>query len=193
MRPLALQSSIPRFLAAAVVAVWILVGDWASMAQVAPTEAPRFAILDVQQVLRESTAVKGLNSEIERRRNEYQGELRKEEESLRSADQELSRQRTVLSAEAFAQKRKELELRVGTLQREVQERKRMLDQGFSKGLSQVQAELADIARTIATEMELDLILSKATVVIVKPELEITAEVSKRLNQRLPAVAVDFAQ
>jgi len=162
-------------------------------ASAAPGDAPRFAILDVQQVLRESTAVKGLNIEIEKRRNEYQNELREQEESLRDADQELARQRTILSAEAFAQKRKELERRVGTLQREVQERKRALDQGFTKGLAQVQAELAEIAKAIAQEMELDLILSKATVVVVKPELEITDEASKRLNQRLPAVAVDFSR
>jgi len=162
-------------------------------ASAASGDAPRFAILDVQQVLRESTAVKGLNIEIEKRRNEYQNELREQEESLRDADQELARQRTILSAEAFAQKRKELERRVGTLQREVQERKRALDQGFTKGLAQVQAELAEIAKAIAQEMELDLILSKATVVVVKPELEITDEASKRLNQRLPAVAVDFSR
>ncbi len=155
--------------------------------------APRFAILDVKRVLRDSLAAKGLNNEIEKLRNVYQTELRKQEEDLRSADQELSRQRTILSSEVFAQKRQELERRVATLQRDVQVRKRALDISFAKGLSQIQAEMAKIAAKIAEDKGLDLIFSKATVVIVKPEFEITTEVSKRLNKRLPAVAVEITK
>ncbi len=155
--------------------------------------APRFAIIDVQQVLRESEAVISLNREIEKLRTAYQGELREKEEDLRGADQELSRQRTVISDEVFAQKRQALEAQVSTLQREVQGRKRALDRTFSTGLAQVQAELAKVAKAIAEERGLDLIFSKATVVIVKPEFEITAEASKRLNQRLPSVAVQMPQ
>ncbi len=162
-----------------------------SAAEAQSSSAPKFAIIDVQGVLRQSTAMKSLNQEIEKLRNAYQTELRKEEEALRAADQELARQRTILSAEVFAQKRQELEQRVATLQREVQERKRSLDRGFSSGLTRVQAEIAKIAKGIAEEMGLDLIFSKATVVIVKPEFEITGEISKRLNQRLPAVSVEL--
>ena len=177
-----------RGVAWALALAWIL-GVGQAHAQTA--KSPRFAIIDVQTVLRNSTAVKDLNAEIEKRRDAYQKELREKEEELRNADQELSRQRTVLSADAFAKKRQDLERRVATLQREVQSRKRGLDQGFSRGLSRVQAELAEIAKAIAEEMGLDLILSKATVVIVKPEFEITGEATKRLNERLPAVSVEF--
>jgi outer membrane protein len=155
------------------------------------TKSPIFAIIDVQKVLRDSTAIKGLNQEIEKRRDEYQEELRKKEEELRTADQELTRQRTILGPEVFAQKRQELERKVGMLQREVQERKRALDQSFANGLSQVQAELAVVAKDIAEAKGLDLILSKATVVIVKPEFEVTDEASELLNERLPVVTVAF--
>lgn len=177
----------------------ILIGVWAiqplvagsASAESAPT--PRFAIIDVQRVLRESEAVKRLNREIEKVRTTYQAELRDKEEGLRGADQELTRQRTILSAEVFAQKRQELERQVATLQREVQERKRALDRSFSRGLSRVQSELANVAKAIAEEKGLDLIFSKATVVIVKPEFELTAEATKRLNKRLPTVAIEIPQ
>ncbi len=165
----------------------------AAPAEAQSTAAPRFAIIDVQQILRESVAAKGLNKEITEFRNVYQAELRKQEEDLRGADQELTRQRTILSAEVFAQKRQALERRVATLQREVQVKKRALDRSFTKGLSQIQAELAKVAAEVAEEMGLDLIFSKTTVVIVKPEFEITDEVSKRLNKRLPAVSVEAPQ
>ena len=149
--------------------------------------SPVFAIIDVQRVMRESTAVKSLSRDIEERKGRYQGELRKKEESLRKADRELLRQRSILSAEAYAQRRGELERKVATHQRAARKRKRGLDQLFASGMSKVQNELTKIAKEIAEERGLDLILSKATVVIVKPEFEITKEAVNRLNARLPEV------
>ncbi len=150
-------------------------------------DSPVFAIIDVQRVLSESTAVKSLSRDIEKRRGQNQGELRKKEEALRKADQELTRQRSILSAEAYAQKRGELEQKVATHQREARKRKRGLEQLFAGGMSKVRNELAKIAKEIAEERGLDLILSKATVVVVKPKFEITKEAVKRLNARLPEV------
>lgn len=163
---------------------------WAASHPVANAQEPAspvFAIIDVQKILRESTAVKSLSRGLEERRGRYQTELRKEEETLRNADQELARQRSILSAEVYAQKRSKLEQRVASLQRGARKRKKGLDRLFANGMSTVQNELAKVAKEIAEERGLDLILSKATVVIVKPKFEITKEVVKRLNARLPDV------
>ncbi len=149
--------------------------------------SPVFAIIDIQKVLRESTAVKALSKRIEEQKVGYQAELLGEEQTLREADQELARQRSILSAEAYAKKRGELEQKVATLQREAQKRKRGLDREFANGMSKVQHELAKVAKEIAEARGLDLILSKATVVIVKPKFELTEEAVQRLNARLPDV------
>ncbi len=150
-------------------------------------KSPVFAIIDIQRVLRESIAVKLLSRDIEERKGQYQGELRKKEVALRKADQELARQRSILSAEVFAQKRGELEQKVATHQREARKRKRGLEQLFASGMNRVRSELAKIAKEIAEERGLDLILFKATVVVVKPKFEITKEAVNRLNARLPKV------
>ena len=144
--------------------------------------SPVFAIIDIQKVLRESTAVKALSKRIEEQKVGYQAELLSEEQTLREADQ-----RSILSAEAYAKKRDELEQKVATLQREARKRKRGLDREFANGMSKVQHELAKVAKEIAETRGLDLILSKATVVIVKPKFELTEEAVQRLNARLPDV------
>ena len=146
---------------------------------------PVLAIIDVQKVLRESTAVSALSREIEEQKVQYQEELREQERALRDADQELARQRSILSPEAYAKKRGELEQRVANLQREARNRKRGLDKVFTQGMIKVQAELAKVAKEIAEERGLDLVLSKATVVLVKPKFELTQEAVRRLNDRLP--------
>lgn len=150
---------------------------------------PVLAIIDVQKVLRESTAVSALSRKIEERKVQHQDELREQERALRDADQELARQRSILSPEAYAKKRGELERRVATLQREARNRKRGLDKVFTQGMIKVQAELVRIAKEIAEERGLDLILSKATVVLVKAEFELTEEAVRRLNERLPDLPV----
>ncbi len=146
---------------------------------------PVVAIIDVQKVRSESTALKALSRRISEQKAQHQDELRKQERALREADQELARQRSILSPEAYAQKRGELERRVGTLQREARNRKRGLDKIFAQGIAKVQAELNKVAKEIAEERGLDLILSKATVVLVKPKFELTQEAVRRLNARLP--------
>ncbi len=151
---------------------------------------PVLAIIDVQKVLRESTAVSALSRKIEERKLQHQEELREQERALRDADQELARQRSILSPEAYAKKRGELEQRVATLQREARNRKRGLDKVFTQGMIKVQAELARVAKEIAEERGLDLILSKATVVLVKPKFELTQEAVRRLNDRLPDLPAD---
>ncbi len=148
---------------------------------------PVIAIIDVQKVLRESTAVSALSRIIEEQKVQYQKELREQERALRDADQELARQRSILSPEAYAKKRGELEQRVATLQREARNRKRGLDKVFTQGMTKVQAELAIVAKEIAEERGLDLILSKAIVVLVRPKFELTQEAVRRLNARLPVL------
>lgn len=146
---------------------------------------PVLAIIDVQKVRRDSTAVKALSKRIAKQKVQHQDELREQERSLRKADQELARQRSILSPEAYAMKRGALERRVATLQREAQNRKRGLDKVFAQGMAKVQAELNKVATEIAEERGLDLILSKTTVVLVKPKFELTQEAVRRLNARLP--------
>jgi Skp family chaperone for outer membrane proteins len=149
--------------------------------------APVIAVIDLLKVRRDSIAVKALSQRIAEQKARHQDELREQEKALREADQELARQRSILSPEAYANKRVELERRVATLQRDARDRKRALEKIFAQGMSQVQAELTEIATEIAKELGLDLVLSKTTVVLVKPKFELTQEVVQRLNARLPVL------
>ncbi len=173
---------LPMLAVGSVLLLWTAVQTVPRAQELAP---PILAIIDVQKVRSESTAVKGLSRRIAEQKAQHQDELRKQERALREADQELARQRSILSPEAYAKKRGELEQRVGTLQREARNRKRELDQIFAQGLAKVQAELNEVAKEIAEERGLDLILSKATVVLVKAKFELTQEAVRRLNARLP--------
>lgn len=150
-------------------------------------EHPVIAIIDMQEILKESLAVQDMQRRIEEMRSAYQEEFRKEEDALRQRDQELSRQRTSMSADSFAQQRQALEQEVAKAQREIQKRRKSLEALFGQGMSELRLELVKIVQEIASKRGADLVLAKTTVVLVRPDLEITGEALERLNARLPRI------
>jgi Skp family chaperone for outer membrane proteins len=147
------------------------------------------AVVDIQHIMRESAAAKSIQGQIEKLRSSYQQEITKQENELRSAEQELNRQRTLVSPDAFNERRRQFEQRVGNLQKDVQSRKRALDQSFSSAMRTVENSLRGIIEQMVSERKLTLVLIKSQTVYSAPELEMTDEVMKRLNAKLPSVKV----
>jgi len=159
----------------------------------APTQLPpagtHTVVVDVVLILRDSSAARSIRSQVERVRNSYQSEITKEENELRTADQELAKQRAILSPEAFAQRRRDLEKRVNEAQTEVQKRRRGLDQAFNEGMEKLQNAVIASVTELAQERRYEVVLPRSQVVAISATLDITPEVLKRVNQRLPNVTV----
>lgn len=150
-------------------------------------EGAVIAILDMERILRESKAAATLRQEIDQQRQAHQAALHEQENALRTADQELARQRAVLSAEAFAAKRKELQEQAMGLQQQFLSRQKEMEDLFGKGIGQVRNALAEVAKDIAEERGINLILLKATIVLANRDLDITDEALRRLDEKLPSV------
>ena len=149
----------------------------------------RVGIIDAQRILGESSAMGALSDEIEKIRARHQATLRDGERVIREADRNLAIERPNLNPSVYAQKRRELELQATALQRDYQENMRNVDTSFRQGLAQIQQTLTLITQEIAANRNLDLVLAKATVVLVRPDLEFTDEALLQLNQRLPKVTL----
>jgi outer membrane protein len=158
-----------------------------------PAPGTPIVVADVVTILRDAQAVQGIRTQIERQRNTYQAELQKQENELRNADQELAKQRAILSPEAFAQKRRELEKRVSDAQQSVQDRRRALDTGFNAAMQKVNDAMVQVIGEIVSEKNYQIVITKTQVVIVQTSLDITPEVLRRLNRKLPTVAVSIPQ
>ena len=149
----------------------------------------RIAIVDYQLIQRKSTAMIDIQTQIETRRLTYQEEISAQEKELRANDQELVRQRTVLSVEAFALKRREFEAKVAQVQRQVQDRKRELDEAFQYGMNQVQLVINEIIAELSQQQNFNLVLSRQQIVFAETRLNISQAVIQLLNERLPLVQV----
>ena len=83
--------------------------------------APVFTVLDIGVIRRDAASVKSIREQIITYQNKLQGELQKEQDALRTAQQELAKKQTLLAPEAFADERRKFEQRVVNVQQMVQE------------------------------------------------------------------------
>ncbi len=166
-------------------AVLVIAGLAPAAAQTLPDV--RIAVIDYSLIQQNSTALIDIKSQIERRRQIYEEEITLQEQALRAEDQELVRERSILAADAFAQKRREFEARVAEVQRIVQERKRELDQAYQFGQEQVQRTVIEIIAELSEVYGFNLVLGRQQIVFADSALNISEEVLLRLNERLPRV------
>ena len=171
----------------AVIAMFALGAAPAAAQKAAPVTA---ALVDSQKIFRGAMAFRSARDQLDKVRSGYQAEVAKEEEKLRAEEQELTRQRAVLAPEAFDAKQREFQRRVTEMQRQVQERSRQLEQSFNNARGEIGKVLVAIVTEMANERNFTLVLDRGQVVYGSDKLDITDEVLKRLDQRLPSVKVN---
>ena len=148
----------------------------AGQSRIALAELPAsvVAVVDVQFILQEAAASKSIQKQLEAQRETYQSEISKQEDRLRAVEQEMNRQRSILSPDDFAQKRREFEQQVADVQRTVQARKRVLDQAFNKSMTKVRDAVLQTVTEVAGEQKATLVLAKQQVVLAEKSLDLTS-------------------
>ena len=139
--------------------------------------------------MRDSIAAIGIREQMETHHARFQAEITERENQLRAADQELAQQRAILSAEVIADRQRALQENAALLSQLVEKRKRQVTEAFGTAMQRVQETLMAVVTEIMLERGLNIVLPRAQVVVVAPELEMTAEALKRLNAGLTSVAV----
>jgi outer membrane protein len=147
------------------------------------------AVIDYQRILRDAAAARSIREQIERRRKGYQDEISKQEHRLYEADKAFAKQRSLLTPEAFADKRRAFEEDVSEVQRLVQERRRELDRVAEVALNEVKTALIEIVTGIAEERGFNLVLPSSEVLFFARKIDLTEEVLAKLDDRLPDVVV----
>jgi len=147
------------------------------------------AVVDMKRILRESKATRTIRPQIEKLNAVYKAEYKRETKQLRAANRELSRQRTILSPEAFAQRRKAFEQKAKNIRRIVARKKRTIEQALARAMGEVHKILRKVTIKIAKERSLDMIIPRSSVFMVQNKHDFTNEVLKELNSQLPTVTV----
>lgn len=159
-------------------------GAQADAQDIAP---PVIIIVDVQQILRDSLVAKNVQTQMTQRTDRYTKEVSDQENGLRRTQDELERQRTVLSADAFNAKMRDFQQRYDALDHGVQATRQALQQAYNDAMTKVENTALQIIADIAAERKANLVVTKAAVLFTAQGLDITQEVIRRLDEKLPNV------
>ncbi len=171
----------------ALLALWAsLAGASADTPDIAP---PVIVIVDVQQILRDSLVAKNVQAQMTQRTDHYTKEVADQEDELRRTQDELERQRTVLSPDAFNTKMRDFQQRYDALDHGVQATRQALQQSYNDAMTKVENTALQIIADLAAERKANLVLTKAAVLFTAQGLDITQEVIRRLDERLPNVTL----
>jgi Skp family chaperone for outer membrane proteins len=154
-----------------------------------PPKGTPVVFFDVDAVMRTSTAMQNINTQAERQRNALQADATRQEGELRKAEEELANQRNVLSVDAFTQRRRDFENRVGTVQQQLQTRRRNLEQNYSDSAARVQQALTESVIEVMNEQEYQMVIPNTFIFVARSALDISGEVSRRLNRRMPTASM----
>lgn len=175
-----------RFLYALTLSVMMLAG-FAAPASAAET----IAVLNVQEIMRDSAAAKSIKSQFEAKQKSFSSDVSTKEQALQKEQQELGKQRAVLAKEAFDKKVQEFNAKASAMQKEVQGKRQALDKGLNQAFGEVQKTVNSILADMAKEKGFIVVLPTQQTLYSAPSLDVTADVLSKLNAKLPSVSVKF--
>ena len=181
-----------RYLLALAVAIWVTAGGFSAKAADAAAAQPIVVVVvDTQRVLEESKAGKTIKSQMQQHVSSYQKTISKQDQELSAAQQDLQRQQAILAQDAFALKVKEFDQRVNDARKKAQEAQQSLQESQREAIGKVEYAMLQVVADLAKERGANLVLNKSTVVMFDTHFDMSDEIIKRLNEKLPAVTVSF--
>tara|TARA_B100000886_G_scaffold63993_1_gene39932 strand:+ start:941 stop:1564 length:624 start_codon:yes stop_codon:yes gene_type:complete len=154
-------------------------------------EPVSLAVVDFRGVLAKSEAARNIRSAVDEKRQKLRKYFLEVENSLRDEQKNLSKKRSIVTAEAFEKRARKLKEKAQSAQKLAQTSNQKLKKSFDEAMDKVQKELLRIVAEVAEESGVGVVLFRSAIVIAVKKLDISKEVLKRLNKKLPDVKVRF--
>ena len=143
----------------------------------------RVGIIDLSEVLRQSQATINVRDLLDEKRAEFQEQFAAREVQLLSREKSLKSKRDIMSKEAYEADVRLFQDEVAKVQREIQQKRKSLDNAFQKAQDKLRNLAIEIVGDIAKEQKLDLVANRSNVLVFRNQLDLTKIVLARLNER----------
>jgi Skp family chaperone for outer membrane proteins len=175
-------------------AAWLLaLAMITAQPSLAQQSAAKTAVVDMQSLLRESDAGKGVLAQIRKMETDYEQTVATEQQELRQTQQKLNDERATLAPDVYQQRLQELGQKFQGYQRSIQQHQAQWDAASRSAGQKINAVVVKIVEEIEKEQKLGMVIERAAVIGTTSAPDITPEVMKRLNQQLKSVAVELPQ
>ena len=153
---------------------------------------PVIGVISVPDVMRLSSAAQQAERVLGARRDELARDAQKEQAGWRDEQQKLQAQAKNMASDQIQQRERHLQERVISAQRDFRNRNRVVQEAAQVSLGQIERELVQIIRQVASSRGMNLILHREQVALSQDGLDITQQVADQLNKVLPTVFIPAA-
>jgi len=154
------------------------------------TSAPIILIINRNMLLTESKAGKDIGTQAEKLRKTITKELEDEYNGIKKDEDSLVAQQSLLAPEVLRQRAEELQKR----KKDFDLHQQVKNREFQASIQNASAEIAKVLEPILTEViqenSATLLLDQSTVMFASPDIDVTAQVMKKLNDKLKKVKVE---
>ena len=181
-----------KFLISLLVLSFAFISD--SNAQTRQTREIKLGILDIQRVMQRSLLAKDIARQIDAKRRKFRGEIKKEEEALRKANDKLKKQQVILSPETFAEEVRKFRIKTTSLQKKVQLRNQEFIQLRTNASGALQTAIQKALVQITKRHNYNLVLRYTPqLILVRPDyLDITDIVLEQLDKNIKKYQITTA-
>ena len=149
------------------------------------------AVVDTQLVVQTSEVGKSLRGQVDRQRGNDDRALKAEEDNLSKLEQTLTQQRATLAADDYQKRVQDIRKKNADLQREDQDRQARLEVGYRNAAVKIETMIEQVVAEIDKERNFAFALRRSALAGNASAPDITQEVLKRLNQRMPSVPLEL--
>ena len=153
--------------------------------------ATAIGIVDMQRLLKDSKAMQSITKQAEAEKTKREAEAKKKDKILSDEGKEIQKQRAVLAKDVFEERSKEFKEKIASIQNDLKQKSQALQNEYNKALAKLQKETMTIIHTIAEDKNLTVVIPKAQLLFAEDGLDITEDVLKQLNKKLPNVKLQF--
>ena len=143
----------------------------------------KLGVVDLNEITRKSLMSKDIARQINTKRKTFRDEIKNEEEKLRLDNDELQKQRVLLSPQALQDKFRALQRRQTALQRKVQQRNQEFIRLRSFATREFEKERVKAVMDVTKKHKFTLVIRRREVVVRADFLDITGLVLETLNKR----------
>jgi Skp family chaperone for outer membrane proteins len=150
----------------------------------------KIAVLDLLAIRLRSEAGKSISKQLGAFRKALQKDAEGEQQKLRTAQNELRLQRSLLSPEAMQARERRFRDDVAATQRSFQARKNALEKSRADANKIFEDHLTEVLKIFRKERKIDVIFKKRPAIIyAETPVDITEDVLKRLDARIKHIPV----
>lgn len=147
------------------------------------------AIVDLNLILSDSKAAKGAAKQFDIIQKTTEDEMVSSDKKMLDERNKLIEQQSVIAPEAFELKAKDYEKKLQDYQSEKQLKLRKLEGALQNARNKILENVKPILEELSKELGVTVILEKNSVLLSASNMDITNDVIKKLNKKLPKIKV----